>query len=104
MHGNPRWLTIATNRKWMQLTKSGAISVRVRTFHWVLAISVTISLSTKAAEGETASAQTQVELLGTGNPGPTPERSGPAKSIVVNDQASLVDLGRGVSGHDLDVL
>jgi ribonuclease Z len=37
-----------------------------------------------------------VVLLGTGNPRPTPEHSGPATAIVVNGQAYLVDFGPGV--------
>jgi ribonuclease BN (tRNA processing enzyme) len=40
--------------------------------------------------------RTQVVLLGTGNPGPSPDRSGPATAIVVNGRAYLVDLGPGV--------
>lgn len=40
--------------------------------------------------------QTRVVLLGTGTPGPTPDRSGPATAIVVNDTAYLVDFGPGV--------
>jgi ribonuclease Z len=42
------------------------------------------------------SAQTKVVLLGTGTPGPNPDRSGPATAIVVNDTAYLVDFGPGV--------
>ena len=42
------------------------------------------------------SAITQVVLLGTGTPGPSPERSGPCTAIVVNNTAYLVDLGPGV--------
>jgi ribonuclease BN (tRNA processing enzyme) len=42
------------------------------------------------------SATTKVVLLGTGNPGPTPEHSGPATAIVVGDRAYLVDFGPGV--------
>ncbi len=38
----------------------------------------------------------QVVLLGTGCPGPDPERSGPAVAIVVNDRPYLVDFGPGV--------
>jgi ribonuclease Z len=34
--------------------------------------------------------------LGTGNPGPLPDRSGPATAVVVNDTAYLVDFGPGV--------
>ncbi len=44
------------------------------------------------AEGQ----QTQVVLLGTGNPAPMPERSGPATAIVVNGTAYLVDFGPGI--------
>ena len=43
-----------------------------------------------------ATTQTRVVLLGTGTPGPTPDRSGPATAIVVNDTAYLVDFGPGV--------
>jgi ribonuclease BN (tRNA processing enzyme) len=39
---------------------------------------------------------TKVVLLGTGTPAPTPDRSGPATAIVVNDTAYLVDIGAGV--------
>ena len=38
----------------------------------------------------------QVVLLGTGTPGPDPERSGPALAIVVNHRPYLVDFGPGV--------
>jgi ribonuclease BN (tRNA processing enzyme) len=40
--------------------------------------------------------QTQVVLLGTGNPVPDPDRSGPATAIVVNGTPYLVDFGAGV--------
>jgi ribonuclease Z len=43
-----------------------------------------------------AASTTRVVLLGTGNPAPIPERSGPATAIVVNDTAYLVDFGPGV--------
>jgi ribonuclease BN (tRNA processing enzyme) len=39
---------------------------------------------------------TKVVLLGTGTPGPLPDRSGPATAVVVNETAYLVDLGPGV--------
>lgn len=39
---------------------------------------------------------TQVVLLGTGNPQPDPDRSGPATAIVVNGSAYIVDFGPGV--------
>jgi len=40
--------------------------------------------------------KTRIVLLGTGNPGPIPDRSGPATAIVANDTAYLVDFGPGV--------
>lgn len=43
-----------------------------------------------------ATSNTQVVLLGTGNPGLDPDRSGPATAIVVNGTAYLVDFGPGV--------
>jgi ribonuclease BN (tRNA processing enzyme) len=51
---------------------------------------------TPNAVPQPSSAQTQVVLLGTGNPGPSPDRAGPATAIVVNGQAYLVDFGPGV--------
>lgn len=51
------------------------------------------------AQQLTASARTshtQIVMLGTGNPSPDPDRSGPATAIVVNGTAYLVDLGAGV--------
>ncbi len=39
---------------------------------------------------------TRVVMLGTGNPRPDPERSGPATAIVVNGTPYLVDFGPGV--------
>ena len=44
----------------------------------------------------TSPSKTQVVLLGTGNPFPDPDRSGPATAIVVNGRAYLVDFGAGV--------
>jgi ribonuclease BN (tRNA processing enzyme) len=43
-----------------------------------------------------AASATRVVLLGTGNPGIDPERSGPATAVVVNDTPYLVDFGPGV--------
>jgi ribonuclease BN (tRNA processing enzyme) len=45
---------------------------------------------------QSSGASTQVVLLGTGTPGPDPERSGPATAIIVNGTAYLVDFGPGV--------
>jgi ribonuclease BN (tRNA processing enzyme) len=40
--------------------------------------------------------RTQVILLGTGTPGPDPNRSGPATAIAIEDRAYLIDVGPGV--------
>src|SRR5947207_2714575 len=45
---------------------------------------------------QTTATKTRIVLLGTGNPAPLPDRSGPATAIVVNDTAYLVDFGPGV--------
>ena len=45
---------------------------------------------------DTSHTKTQIVLLGTGNPFPDPDRSGPATAIVVNGTAYLVDFGAGV--------
>ena len=41
--------------------------------------------------------RTQIVLLGTGNPVPDPDRSGPATAVVVNGTPYLVDFGAGVT-------
>src|SRR5213078_1539915 len=43
-----------------------------------------------------AAVRTRVVLLGTGNPPPLPDRSGPATAIVVGETAYLFDFGPGV--------
>jgi ribonuclease BN (tRNA processing enzyme) len=52
--------------------------------------------SAEAQQSRTSPARTRVVLLGTGTPGPLPDRSGPATAIVVNDTAYLVDFGPGI--------
>ena len=55
------------------------------------------ALSAEAQPSQTpATSNTQIVLLGTGNPGPDPDRSGPATAIIVNGSAYLVDFGPGV--------
>ena len=54
------------------------------------------TLTAGDAATQVAPSRTQVVLLGTGNPGPSPERSGPATAIIVNGQPYLVDFGPGV--------
>jgi len=51
---------------------------------------------TKAQTADEPTSKTQVVLLGTGNPQPDPDRSGPATAVVVNGSAYLVDFGPGV--------
>ena len=54
------------------------------------------SAAQQPASSPPATTRTQVVLLGTGNPGPDPDRSGPSTAIVVNGTAYLVDFGPGV--------
>lgn len=49
-----------------------------------------------AQQSHAPAGKTRVVLLGTGTPGPLPDRQGPATAIVVNDTAYLVDFGPGV--------
>ena len=63
----------------------------------VLAALLLMTPSAVLAQPEyTPSEITKVVLLGTGTPGPDPERSGPCVAIVVRDTPYLVDLGPGV--------
>jgi ribonuclease Z len=56
-----------------------------------------LAASSAARQLQSSSARgTQVVLLGTGNPAPLPDRSGPATAIVVNGTAYLIDFGPGV--------
>ena len=54
-----------------------------------------IALGAASTQSETR-LDTKVVLLGTGNPGPSPDKSGPATAIVVNGEAYLIDFGPGV--------
>jgi ribonuclease Z len=62
----------------------------------VVGIVATSTVSGGDAATQSAPSRTQIVLLGTGNPGPSPERSGPATAIIVNGQPYLVDFGPGV--------
>ena len=64
----------------------------------VLALAVLLAASTIDAQVGTSPVptRTRLVLLGTGNPRPMPDRSGPASAVVVNDTAYLVDFGPGV--------
>jgi ribonuclease BN (tRNA processing enzyme) len=57
---------------------------------------VTVSRAGQQPSLTPTSNHTKVVLLGTGTPAATPDRSGPATAIVVNDTAYLVDFGPGV--------
>jgi len=60
----------------------------------LLATVFNLSVSNSAAKDSTTA--TRVVLLGTGNPEPDPDRSGPATAIIVNGNAYLIDFGPGV--------
>jgi len=61
---------------------------------WILILAS--SAAAQQTPNKTPESKTQVVLLGTGNPFPDPDRSGPATAIVVNGSAYLVDFGAGV--------
>ncbi len=61
-------------------------------WHWIFAI----PLAAQQQPTTGSPTKTQVVLLGTGNPFPDPDRSGPATAIVVNSKAYLIDFGPGV--------
>ena len=61
-----------------------------------VAVVAVITLAAGDATTQSAPSRTQVVLLGTGNPGPSPEHSGPATAIIINGQPYLVDFGPGV--------
>ena len=61
-----------------------------------MSIGLVLVLLPRDAAPQPNGLRTQVVLLGTGNPGPAPGRSGPATAIVVNGEPYLVDFGPGV--------
>ncbi len=67
---------------------------------WRIAGVLTLAMSTLVvgvpATQTRPTSQTKVVLIGTGTPAATPDRSGPATAIVVNETAYLVDFGPGV--------
>jgi ribonuclease BN (tRNA processing enzyme) len=62
----------------------------------VCSVILAASLASQQQASPGPPSKTQVVLLGTGNPFPDPDRSGPATAIVVNGRAYLVDFGPGV--------
>lgn len=63
---------------------------------FVVTLLLTTSLVLGQKPEEPALTKTRVVLLGTGNPAPNPDRSGPATAIIVKDTAYLIDFGPGV--------
>ena len=61
-----------------------------------LLASIAVPHAVAQSASTSPSVQTKVVLLGTGTPAATPDRSGPATAIVVNDTAYLIDFGPGV--------
>src|SRR5688500_15938704 len=61
-----------------------------------LALFATATAPAQQQPQSRGSSTTRVVMLGTGNPGPLPDRSGPATAIVVNNVAYLVAFGPGV--------
>jgi len=60
------------------------------------ALFFTASQTQAQPAGAQADGSTRIVMLGTGNPHPEPDRSGPATAIVVKGRAYLVDFGPGV--------
>ncbi|GAM09273.1 arylsulfatase [Geobacter sp. OR-1] len=74
----------------LHLLQSPSITVRIFT---LLFVSILPGICCAAS---VSAPKTRLVLLGTGNPQPDPDRSGPASAIVVNGNAYLVDFGPGV--------
>jgi ribonuclease Z len=65
----------------------------------VIAAGLSIAAITRTGgnvSAQSRDARAQIVLLGTGNPSPSPDNSGPSTAIVVNGEAYLVDFGPGV--------
>src|ERR1700737_4775407 len=71
-------------------------AMRFRSPAFLVLMLLTASLAVGQQPQTAATSKTRIVLLGTGNPGPDPDRSGPATAIIVNDTAYLVDFGPGV--------
>ena len=62
---------------------------------WILML-LPVCLPAAPAYSQSGDSKTQIVMLGTGTPGPDPDRSGPATAVVVNGTPYLVDFGPGV--------
>jgi ribonuclease Z len=70
----------------------------------LLAIALVLAAAPAARTAAQAAPPTlQITLLGTGNPRPTPERSGPAILVEAGGRALLVDVGRGSTGRLFEI-
>ena len=71
---------------------------RARTFLLLFLICFFLPTNSVFAQSKdsTNNSKTRVILLGTGNPYPNPERSGPATAVVYNNRVFLFDAGAGV--------
>ncbi|MGD1076194.1 MAG: MBL fold metallo-hydrolase, partial [Thermodesulfovibrionales bacterium] len=82
----------------MNITRRQFLGISAGTFGTVVAADATaLGLPTGFAQAANPQGSTtQLVLLGTGNPQPDPDRSGPATAVVVNGSVYLVDFGPGV--------
>ncbi|HSC08203.1 MAG TPA: MBL fold metallo-hydrolase, partial [Steroidobacteraceae bacterium] len=55
-----------------------------------------LAVAAHADQPKAPPSRTQVVLLGTGNPPPDPDRSGPATAVIVDGTPYLIDFGAGV--------
>jgi len=62
----------------------------------VLLLNSALDVRLTHAEPYTEKVGTNIVMLGTGNPNPDPDRSGPATAIISNGSAYLIDFGPGV--------
>jgi ribonuclease BN (tRNA processing enzyme) len=72
------------------------MGVNLFTFLVIVPMLITAPLAAGQQPQTAGASKTKIVLIGTGTPGPDPERSGPATAIVINDTAYLVDFGPGV--------
>src|SRR5260370_11783220 len=84
------------SRRRIEDMRISATRLRWSTLLVLVPMLLTASLAAGQQPQTAATSKTRIVLLGTGNPGPDPDRSGPATAIVVNDTAYLVDFGPGV--------
>ena len=63
----------------------------------ILTVLFFFNLQATEAQGDLSDSEiTRLVLLGTGNPNPSPEQSGCALALVVNDTPYIIDFGPGL--------